>query len=138
MMDSTELNDRSSPLGYWNFARTFFEAGGVVADNKKTCISAPAYYLYAHALELILKSFLRCKEVTVERLRSRDLGHDLYEILKEARQKGLEVYVRLSPEQEAIIENISLYYKNKDFEYFLRGTIRLPELNDSNQQSLSY
>jgi len=87
----------------------------------------PTYYLTAHAIELALKSFLRAKGKSLDELKNR-FGHDLSAALKEAEALDLRAYVALRPDQEAAIQILSSYYKDKEFEYIVTGFKELPTL----------
>lgn len=129
-MESNKLDERSSPFGYWNFADSFFKTADVAHNKLIGAIrfSTPIYYLYAHALELSLKAFLRCKGVEVKILKEK-FGHDLKKLLDEAKKKGLLTNVQLAAEQIAVIEYISSEYDDKNLEYFIQGSMSLPDLN---------
>jgi hypothetical protein len=77
-----------TPLGFYNFAVSYHEGGDLIADRglKATHPESVAMFLYYHAIELYLKSFLRLQGVTAKRLRK--IGHDFSDFAiarKEAR-----------------------------------------------------
>ena len=129
-MDANELNQRSSPLGYWNLAHDFFEAADIVRKRieVEVKISSPTYYLYAHAIELTFKAFLRCKGIEVKELKK--FGHNLEELLHEAKGKDLATHTQLTLKQTAVIKYINLTYNGKNLEYFIQGVKHLPCLNE--------
>lgn len=74
--------DRSPPIGVLLSAEVFFKAAqhlhkATQSKELRLRFDMPIYYLYCHALELTLKSFLRTKEITTDTLRSREFGHKL-------------------------------------------------------------
>jgi hypothetical protein len=52
----------------------------------------PIYYLYSHALELVLKGFLRSKDISIEQLRSREFGHSLQSLWTASTKRGLSCH----------------------------------------------
>ncbi len=127
MNEEPDIEERSSPLGYWNFANRFLEAGDIVFEGTRGTESAPVHYLYAHALELALKAFLRTQGVSIDVLKGKSLGHNLEKILEKAKSNGLESYIALTPERDLDIYYLNYCYQNKDFEYFLKGSATIPE-----------
>jgi hypothetical protein len=63
--------DGPTPLGFYNFAVSYHEGADLIADRglKATHPESVAMFLYYHAIELYLKSFLRLKGDTAKRLR---------------------------------------------------------------------
>ena len=56
-------DDRSTPLGLFNYARSYWQSGVLLhhARAKTTHPDAPVTLLLAHAIELYLKAFLRLR-----------------------------------------------------------------------------
>ena len=108
-----------SPLGFHRFASEFLNAANSV--NIETSFSPARYYLYCHALELILKAFLLTKNVPMAELKKpRKLGHDLDKVLNRATQLGLEDLVQITVAHENEVRKANGYYNgpHKGFEYF--------------------
>ena len=85
--------DRVQPIGIFNYAHSY-AAGAKALHGVKTGAThapTPVQYLYSHAVELYLKSYLLMKGVTVNELRSRKLGHDMIAIAEKAVSLGLEL-----------------------------------------------
>lgn len=89
-------------------------------------VSLPAYYLWGHSLELSLKAFLLGRGVPIETLKSRNFGHDLKALLKEARKHRLGTEVPLDQKEIGVISLLSHDYAAKRFEYRETGTYHLP------------
>ena len=55
--------DGPTPLGFYNFAVSYHEGADLIADRglKATHPESVAMFLYYHAIELYLKSFLRLR-----------------------------------------------------------------------------
>src|SRR3954453_13567874 len=80
--DAAEQIDRSPPIGVFLSGESFFKAAQHLqraCETGELCLrfDTPIYYLYCHALELILKAFLRAKGMPAHRLASRKFGHAL-------------------------------------------------------------
>jgi len=105
-----------SPYGFFHYGSDFFHTA---KESKQTIFSPVPYYLYCHAIELLLKAFLLAKGVPKEDLPKRDqYGHDLEKTLKKALELGLRSVVTITQEQENEIEKANTYYSSKGFEYF--------------------
>jgi len=117
---------RLSPLGFHRYAVEFLDVAKSV--EKKPEFSPVPYFLYCHALELVLKAFLLAKNIPLMRT------HNLRPLLNGAKQQGLETLVKITPEQEAEIDKANAYYKppQKGFEYFrvTRAATGYPDLPD--------
>lgn len=83
--------DRTNAIGLFNFAHTYWVSAASLQDSprKVTHPDAPVYYLYYHAIELYLKSFLRLKGFTVKQVRQ--AGHDAVHLCHEAQAAGLSL-----------------------------------------------
>ncbi|MBI5427974.1 MAG: hypothetical protein HZA02_06815 [Nitrospinae bacterium] len=116
-------------LGTWHYAKSFFEAGQIIKEytEDKTSLLSPAYYLYGHAIELVLKSYLQTKGQSIDNLKK--LGHDLKKILNEADLLGLKDICALGTEESEAIKTINPYYKGKEFEYLVTGFKSFPNLD---------
>jgi hypothetical protein len=69
--------DRSSPLGFFNLAESYWKAAVALVKAKVDCThsNSPISFLYYHAIELYLKSFLRMHDHTAKELRGKSFGH---------------------------------------------------------------
>ena len=67
-------------------------------------------YLLGHALELFLKSFLLKAGVKSSLLKSRKYGHNLVQLLAEAKSNGLSSHVHISPAAEADLVALQTLY----------------------------
>jgi len=73
---TAEEIDRSPPIGVFLSAESFFQCARKLHEAYESeelllRFTAPIYYLYCHALELVLKSFLRAKGLSGNELRSK-------------------------------------------------------------------
>ena len=70
-------DERSRPVGFFNVAESYWRAA-VALENaklKSTHPGSPISFLYYHAIELYLKSFLRMHGHSAHELRGRHFGH---------------------------------------------------------------
>lgn len=83
-----ESIDRHPPIGIYNYAASYHVAADLICDHglRATHPESPAMFLYYHAIELYLKSFLRLRGVSAKRLQS--IGHDYKRLLSRASKDG--------------------------------------------------
>ncbi|WP_095205195.1 hypothetical protein [Mesorhizobium carmichaelinearum] len=94
---SAKIWEMPQPLG--DFAgellkrgRSYYEAFQIVAELNEPGLSYPAYFLLAHAVELILKSSLAADGVSKRVLRQKKpYGHHVGYIFSECERRGLVV-----------------------------------------------
>lgn len=81
--------ERTTAMGLFNFAHSYWVSAAVLGRTPRdaTHKDAPVEYLYYHAIELYLKSFLRLKGYTLQRLKA--LGHSLPKLHNAAISHGL-------------------------------------------------
>lgn len=116
-----------TPQGLWKRAEEFEQAATVVADAAKNKVSLPAYYLWAHSIELSLKAFLFAHGVPLRKLKSRDFGHNLKALVDEARERyDLKKTVHLSNRELGEIYVLNYEYVAKRFEYHETEDYHLP------------
>lgn len=124
-----EIMDRTTSMGLWTYSYRFFKASQELVKSGNVELMSPSYYLIAHALELSLKGFLRGKGCTLDDLKSyRKFGHDLNKCLNGALEQGLEEFIQLTEEENAAVQLINEYYKEKDLEYIKTGFKTYPEI----------
>lgn len=116
-------------MGLWTYSHSFFNAAQELVQSGNAAVLSPSYYLIAHALELSLKAFLRGKGATLDDLKNyRKFGHDLNKCLAGAIKHGLEEFIQLTEEENASIELINDYYKEKELEYIKTGFKTYPKI----------
>lgn len=83
------MNNR--PLGIFNYAESYREAAKVLnyAELRTTHPDAPIQFLTNHAVELYLKAFLHAKGISEHDLSKRPFGHQLLNLIWEAKKRGL-------------------------------------------------
>jgi HEPN domain-containing protein len=119
--------DRTSSMGLWRYANEFYETA-VLTRKEKGDFYIPSYYLICHSIELALKAFLRGAGKDLDFLKY-DLGHDLEKSFSQAKNNCLTDYATITKEFETSMKMVSLYYKNKGFEYITTGTKTLPNID---------
>lgn len=116
----------TAAVGTWRLAEEFAKAAQLISDQGDM-FHEPivAFFLFGHAIELALKSFLIGQSVPEDELRR--LGHDLEACLDRARKcGGFEVH--LSEDDHATIAALNPYYRGKEFEYLVTGLKSFPTL----------
>ena len=114
------------PLGFYagelfERADSFLSAFRVLTDKLDDGLAYPSYYLFAHALELYLKSFLAASDQPKSRLKA--LGHRLPDLLAECNKYGLPPVADLS----ACVGNLSEMTSDHDLRYPSGYIITLPD-----------
>jgi hypothetical protein len=84
-------DERNTPIGVFNYAESYWQAACALkqAKAKSTHPDAPISFLYYHALELYLKSFLRMHGHTAKELRGKQFGHRVCCLKERSKQLGL-------------------------------------------------
>lgn len=113
-------------LAFWKRAKEFADAASLVAEAAGGQVSLPAYYLWGHSIELSLKVFLIGQDISLEELKSRDLGHNLTSLLKKAETLGINKAAHLYPADIGVITVLTEDYAGKKFEYGETTQFRLP------------
>ncbi len=149
--ESTEMNKQhreiwreDSPRGLCTKAQDFRNVGRDALEAHKARLRAqsptgtilislppsfPVYYLFLHAIELVLKAYLRQMELaTLKELRSRKYGHDISELIRVATTNGLDSLCQLTPRQREAVYQVAGLYLEKRFEYFQLGLVTIPPI----------
>lgn len=85
-------DDRTTPLGLFNYARSYWQSGVLLHDARAQVShpDAPVTLLLAHAIELYLKAFLRLRGLGIEEVKN-SFGHDFKMLVDEAASRGLDL-----------------------------------------------
>lgn len=122
----TQSIDRHPPLGIYNYAASYHVAADLICDCDRglqaTHPEAPPTFLYYHAIELYLKSFLRFHGVSATRLQR--IGHDYKRLLSRASNHGL-VLGELENEVLNTLDG-EIWSRSR---YLEIGTLRAPSLH---------
>ena len=89
-----ERERRTTPVGLFHYAHSYALSATKLREETTidaTHPDAPVSFLYKHAIELYLKSFLRLNGVSVKQLRSQKYGHNTKKLVNKARRFGLAV-----------------------------------------------
>lgn len=83
-------DDRTTAFGLFNFAHSYWKSATALRESevKATHAHDVVWYLYCHAVELLLKAYLRAKGATVGDLRLK-YGHKVSKLAKAAESQGL-------------------------------------------------
>ncbi len=118
---------RTTPAGLWRYGKEFSRAGNLVHRKAHPRLSAPAYYLLGHSIELLLKAFLLGRGVPLQELRSKRLGHNLDALFERARYHQVGREIHLSQVDRGVLHLLNIEYSLKRFEYICAGPIHIPE-----------
>jgi hypothetical protein len=127
-----EITDRSPPIALFLSGESFLISArhldaAVEAKALRLRFEMPIYYLYSHAVELVLKSFLRAKGLTADNLKDR-FGHGLVRLYGACRERGLI----LNPIAAAIVDDMVAMLadlgRNHEFRYVTTGAKTYPTL----------
>lgn len=91
-MQENEKEARTTRLGLYHYALSYWKSaeylsGAQTKQLKITHPDAPVYFLYYHAIELFLKSFLRHKGLSVRKLEN--ISHRIKELYDTSEKHGL-------------------------------------------------
>ncbi len=103
-----------SPLGFHKYSAEFLQIAKLAPISSE--FSPVTYYLYCHALELILKAYLLVNNMTIKELIK--IGHDLDILLKKARGYRINRHVTITQEYSNELNKVNKFYSSKGFEYF--------------------
>ena len=121
-----------TPLGFYNFAVSYHEGADLIADRglKATHPESVAMFLYYHAIELYLKSFLRLQGVTAKRLRK--IGHDFQTLQSRAKKRGLP----FGKVEEEVLDALDGEIWSRA-RYLISGPLRAPSLTMLSKTSIA-
>ena len=119
---------RTTSAGLWRFARDYARAAALVANGTEDDFSDPMFFLYGRSIELSLKAFLVARGNSYAKLRNPPYGHNLSNLLKEARRRRLGTVCKLAPREVAVIQLLNIEYSTKNHEYIVTGTFRSPNV----------
>jgi hypothetical protein len=130
------VNDRSPPIAIFLSGEAFLNAArhmhGAYSDRSlKLRFDMPIYYLYSHAIELMMKAFLRARDVSAAKLKDpKRFGHSLLKLWDECLARDIV----LDPAPQVVIEEVvSLlepYATSYEFRYIRTGLKTVPSLED--------
>lgn len=111
-----------TPRGFHTHGKEFFVAAeAVLAVTKPPML--PVAFLWGRTLELLFKSYLLCQNVPIERLRSKEFGHNLVALHREACARELAGLVGTDPKFAALVRALNVDYGSKRLEYRQSGTM---------------
>lgn len=131
----TPKESRTSPLGLLITGKDFKRACEIISekypDRHSSLPNMDLYkvrlYLIGHAFELLFKSILLQCGVALAVLKSKKFGHDIIALENKIEEFAL---FPLSETEKALLNLLNEYYKEKDFEYHVRGVKHYPHLSE--------
>ena len=128
-----EDSARTTPIGMARYAVEFYKAA-LAADDKlgmekgyEIIAPVPVMFLVGQSIELILKSFLIHKGVSLRHIRTK-YGHGLHKSLRKAKELGLSSIVDLTEEEVGVIKILDELYSSKQLQYIVTGAKTFPIL----------
>lgn len=115
-------SDAINPRGFHTHGKEFFAVAEAVYASSKPPI-LPLAFLWGRAIELLLKSYLLSVAVPVERLRSREFGHNLVALHKEASARDIDGLIGSDPIVAGLMQLLNVEYGSKRLEYRESGTM---------------
>lgn len=124
--------DRYSPLGFYNLACDFQRAAAHLSnsvENKslKLRFHQPVYHLHAHSIELLLKSYLRARGISANKIRNK-FGHDFEKLWDGCCVRKLKCKKPKRTEQP--VKFVGKLVMAQRFRYFETGYLTLPRLDE--------
>jgi hypothetical protein len=127
-------NERTTETGLFHYAVSYNGAADYLGKTGLLDVThpeAPREFLYAHAIELYLKAFLRNEGMTVQELRS--IGHNLERLQVEYQRKG----GNLSENESAVFRLFAANNSNNELRYIQTGFYRKPSMEDISKATAS-
>lgn len=118
---------KTQGVGTWRLAEQYLTAAKTL-QPVNPADGFVSYFLYGHALELTLKSFLVSQGSNNKKLKR--IGHDLGRALRSASRHAPFKNIPVSDRDRVVIAGLAGYYRDKEFEYLITGYKRLPLLED--------
>jgi hypothetical protein len=132
MTNEAADTDEVGPFMFHIGAMRFLIAGDDLFDRRKRAlhpVQEPQYVLYAHAMELSLKAYLRQVGVSTAKLSSRSFGHDIGRLYDEALARGLDPLPEHAEHFKAVTHLTAESNRVHFFRYWNRGTIKAPRID---------
>ncbi|MGH8159408.1 MAG: hypothetical protein ACREPQ_14905 [Rhodanobacter sp.] len=122
----------TSPFGLLRYAEDYRRAAEALHASEPSSFAPPKYSLIGQSIELSLKAFIRSRGVPIEHFgkKKMKLGHDLAELLENAKHRRLDRIVELWSDEESTILAINEPYRDHLFRYIKNGAMSLPNWND--------
>ena len=123
--------ERTTPIGMARYAVDFFKAALAVDDKLgmkegyEVIAPVPVMFLVGQSIELILKSFLIHKGVSLRHIRTK-YGHGLHKSLWKANELGISNIVDLTDEDISTIKILDNLYSSKQLQYIVTGAKTFP------------
>jgi hypothetical protein len=127
-------NDRTTETGLYHYAVSYNGAAdflGKAPSLEVTHPDEPREFLYAHAIEVYFKAFLRNHGLTVQKLRT--FGHDLGKLSNEYLKRGGS----LSERDRWVLSLLAASNANHELRYIRTGYYQKAPLNDISQTALN-
>jgi hypothetical protein len=119
--------NRTTAAGLWRFSKDYLQAASLVSKANNGEFSHPAHFLFGRSMELAFKAFLLARGVPYSKLRNSPYGHNLGNLLYEARRRRLGLECKLSKREVQTILLLDKEYSAKRHEYIVTGSFSAPK-----------
>ena len=124
-------------IGILNRSIEFLECADIIKNTIKPDATdhiypKPLYYLYTHALELALKSYIDFFCQNEKTLKA--IGHDIEKALASATKNGIGKVFQPNDNFKAVVTNLNPIYKQKSLEYHRTGLWQQPDPADVSRE----
>ncbi len=122
------MNSEYSHIGLWRYASIFYYAARKLHNDDE--INVVVYYLYSHAIELVLKAVLVFRNFQENDLKK--IGHDLIKVWNKVIEIEPSFVSRIKDQKKlkTIIAELNPYYRGKEFEYIKVGFKHFTSIKD--------
>lgn len=121
MTSGTKRNRGATSFELWAQADSFYEAGLVCLEGKhpaqRNLGAGVPLYLFCHAVELALKAYLIQSGMKIERLASKEFGHNLLTLLRQAKEDGIQCHCPTAKRIWPDLTVLNRVYQAKELEY---------------------
>ena len=118
---------RSTPFGFWRFARDYLRAARSVKAAHGEKLLYPLLYLYGLAIELALKAFLLKRGQSLAEIKH--MSHGLLGLRTLARRRKLGREVKLSRLHLGAIRALDATYSSNQLRYIVTGVTVVPQVS---------
>src|ERR1700686_5386048 len=113
-------------VSFLGFAGQYQKAANLVCDSDKT-LGMPIYFMYAHAIELALKAYLRAANVPIVADKKRK-HHKITELFKECQALGLKVGAGDDADVGNVVDLLEGANEEQGLRYFRMKSSSYPDM----------
>jgi len=126
-VDAEEVTPFTFNLGAMRFLQDADDLFRIRQSDVLHPTQEPVYVLYAHAVELVLKAYLRAAGVPTATL-VKTFGHDVGELYDDAIRRGLDPLPEHAPHFDVVLHLTTESNRDQTLRYWTSATTRAPEI----------